>query len=69
MNDLQILDMDAEIEPKPYDWNTAVATQNAAWIAKFGLPDVEPGTAARMAAKEKEWAEWLASKANEGKPE
>ena len=40
-----------------------VAAINAAWIAKFGLPDVDPGTAARAAAKDKEWAEFLQAKA------
>ena len=56
MNDLEKAAYEAE-------WNTAIAAQNAAWIAKWGLPPVDPGTAARAAAKDKEWAEFLQAKA------
>jgi hypothetical protein len=45
------------------EWNTVIAAQNAAWIAKFGLPEVDPATVVRMAAKFKEWAEFLQAKA------
>lgn len=49
--------------------NFAIAAQNSAWIAKWGLPPVDPATAARAAAKEKEWADWLATEATREQPE
>jgi hypothetical protein len=53
-----------DLERAAYEagWNTAIAAQNAAWIAKWGLPPVDPGTAARATAKDKEWAEFLQAK-------
>ena len=52
-----------EIAAYEAGWDITVAEQNAAWIAKWGLPPVDPATAARAAAKDKEWAEFLAAAA------